>query len=427
MSTYCVKAMKIMFKKSRWRRRSWRLTLMGFLRGRKRAVKKFEGCKPGDIEKAEDMCSVNSSLRFSLGGSELDWELFSGETCVLPALEGLIIFKYCELNAATCNFSQDRVLGRGAHSCVYRGRLGFGKLIAVKSLDMNNKEACKIFCRELHISSNLKNRHVVPLLGFCIDSRGLFLVYKFISGGDLQYHLYDKKENSLSWSARLRVAIGIAKAVHYMHHGSKTCVVHRDIKPSNVLLSSRKTAKLCDFGLATQTLGPLVPFFCKTVSGTFGYLAPEYFEYGKVSEKTDIYAFGVVLLELLTGQKITSSARSFLNVEMPKEKLIDPQLKSCDKAKKKKKHKEVERLMRAAAVCLHPMESRRLCMSQILRILKGQEDSKLLQHAQLAMLNFDAEYIRRKEKETLMDHLRLAVVGMNLDGDSKMPDNGDDK
>ncbi|KAH9316643.1 hypothetical protein KI387_025270, partial [Taxus chinensis] len=294
-------------KATKKKKRSWRLVWMGFLSGRERAVRKLEGCIVGDKEKAKDLCSVNSSIRFGLSTSQLDWEVCNAGTNVLPPLEGLIIFKYDEILAATSNFSQDRVLGRGAHSCVYRGRLRFGRLIAVKCLDMSNKEACKVFCRELQIASGLINRHVVPLLGFCIDSRGLFLAYKFVSGGDLQYRLYDKKEKgSLSWSARLRVAIGIAKAVHYLHHGTQKCVVHRDIKPSNVLLSSRNTAKLCDFGLATQTLGPSVPYLCKTVSGTFGYLAPEYFECGKVSEKTDIYAFGVVLLELLTGQKITS-------------------------------------------------------------------------------------------------------------------------
>ncbi|RZS06159.1 hypothetical protein BHM03_00036775 [Ensete ventricosum] len=107
----------------------------------------------------------------------------------------------------------------------------------------------------------------------------------------------------LSWEVRYKVAMGIAHAVEYLHFGTDRCIIHRDIKPSNILLTSNKAPKLCDFGLATWTHGPSVPFLCKSVKGTFGYLAPEYFQHGKLSDKTDVYAFGVVLLELITGQK----------------------------------------------------------------------------------------------------------------------------
>ncbi|KAH9316648.1 hypothetical protein KI387_025275, partial [Taxus chinensis] len=430
-----------------------------------------KGCcynRPCDAENnTEDLCSVNSSFRFSFG-SQLDWEasnpgttvlllnlekglddnhgdsllvselerarIQSLERQILPAVEGLMRFEFEQIYAATSGFSQDGVLGRGAHSCVYRGRLMLGRLVAVKHLDKNDKEAGKAFCRELHIASSLKNRHVVPLLGFCIHPKGLFLVYKFISGGSLEYHLHEKKgKRCLSWPARLRVAIGIAKAVDYLHHGTHKCVVHRDIKPSNVLLSGRKTAKLCDFGLATWTMGPSVPFLCKTVKGTFGYLAPEYFQHGKVSEKTDIYAFGVVLLELLTGRKPIETmrpgadenlvlwGRPLLNGGMV-EKLVDPRLKSCLKAKQLK---QVDRMIRAAAVCLHPVESWRPCMSQIVRILQGQEDTGLIQHAHLTMLNVNADTTVGNEKENLKalkGHLALAMVGVDLDTEDEKPD-----
>ncbi|XP_021762536.1 probable serine/threonine-protein kinase PBL7 [Chenopodium quinoa] len=209
-----------------------------------------------------------------------------------------------------------RVMGRGALSYVFRGRVGFLRTaVAVKRLDKEDKENTKAFCRELMIVSSLERPNVVPLLGFCIDpEEGLFLVYKYVSSGSLERHLHGKKKSgkgfaSLSWSARYKVAVGIAEAIAYLHNGTEKCIVHRDINPSNIFLSSKKRPKLCDFGLATWTAAPSVPFLCKTVKGTFKYLAPEYFQHGKVTDKTDVYAFGVVLLEFITGRKPIESSR----------------------------------------------------------------------------------------------------------------------
>lgn len=395
------------------------------------------GCRPTvllvNLEKGLETPDCIDDIMASTNKSDVQWaRIQSLERHILPAVDGLTRFDYEEIRLATSDFSQDKVLGRGAHSCVYRGRMRFGKPIAVKRLDCDDKESDKAFCRELHIASSLKNRHVVPLLGYCIDRLGLFLVYKFISGGSLEYHLHEKRtkgKGSLSWSARFRVAVGIAKSVDYLHHGTQKCVLHRDIKPSNILLSSRKTAKLCDFGLATWTLGASVPFLCKSVKGTFGYLAPEYFQHGKVSEKTDIYAFGVVLLELLTGRKAIDTerpgvenlvlwARPLLYRGMAEE-LVDPQLRSSCNAK------QVTRMMRAAAVCLHPMESWRPCMSHILKILRGEEDTRLIQHARLTLLD-DMNGESEKNMKALQGHLALAMVGMDLDLDFANNNNDED-
>ncbi|CAI9110585.1 OLC1v1010638C1 [Oldenlandia corymbosa var. corymbosa] len=248
---------------------------------------------------------------------ELKWKrIESLERRISPIAHSLIRFSYAEIVAATRNFSKGRVLGRGALSYVFRGRVGFLRTaVAIKRLDKEDKEASKAFCRELMIASSLHNPYIVPLVGFCMDAEeGLYLVYKYVSGGSLERYLHEKRRGSkggpaLPWSVRYRVAVGIAEAISYLHNGTERCIVHRDIKPSNILLSSRKTPKLCDFGLATWTPAPSVPFLCKTVKGTFGYLAPEYFQHGKVSDKTDVYAFGVVLLELLTGRKPIESKR----------------------------------------------------------------------------------------------------------------------
>ncbi|KAG6392777.1 hypothetical protein SASPL_147003 [Salvia splendens] len=195
------------------------------------------------------------------------------------------------------------------------------RTVAIKRLESDDKESSKAFCRELMIASSLHNPHIVPLVEFCLDAEmGLFLVYKYVSGGSLErsfilaryYSVFVWKKRgcpALPWPVRYKVAVGIAEAIDYLLNGTERCVVHRDIKPSNILVSSKKTPKLCDFGLATWTPGPSVPFLCKMVKGTFGYLALEYFQHGKVSDKTDVYAFGVVLLELITGRKPIESSR----------------------------------------------------------------------------------------------------------------------
>ncbi|KAK9271952.1 hypothetical protein L1049_002319 [Liquidambar formosana] len=322
---------------------------------------------------------------------ELKWRrIESLERSISPVANTLVRFSYGEIVSATRNFSKGRVLGRGALSCVFRGRVGFLRTaVAIKRLDKEDKESAKAFCRELMIASSLQNPNVVPLVGFCIDpEEGLFLVYKYVSGGSLERHLHEKKRgvkgcSSLPWSVRYKVAIGIAEAIAYLHNGTERCVVHRDIKPSNILLSSKKTPKLCDFGLATWTSAPSVPFLCKTVKGTFGYLAPEYFQHGKVSDKTDVYAFGVVLLELITGRKPIEGKRppgeeNLVLWAKPLmqpgkeaiEELLDPRLKLTPR-----KSIQVARMVQAAAACINSEESRRPSIDGIIAILRGEDET----------------------------------------------------
>ncbi|KAJ1376388.1 Serine/threonine-protein kinase, active site [Sesbania bispinosa] len=322
--------------------------------------------------------------------SIMKWrKMESLERCISPVANTLIRFNYDEILSATRNFSKGRVLGRGGLSCVFRGKVGFFRTsVAIKRLKNDDKECAKAFCRELMIASSLQNPNVVPLVGFCIDSEeGLFLVYKYVSGGSLEHHLHGKKKSlkgglPLPWSVRYKVAVGITEAVAYLHNGTERCVVHRDIKPSNILLSSKKIPKLCDFGLASWTSAPSVPFLCKTVKGTFGYLAPEYFQHGKVSDKTDVYALGVVLLELITGRKPIEAKRPpgeenlilWAKPLLKKgkgaiEELLDPQLKYSLRYSD-----QMARMIDAAAACVTNEESRRPGIHEILAILKGEQE-----------------------------------------------------
>ncbi|KAL3844923.1 hypothetical protein ACJIZ3_002326 [Penstemon smallii] len=357
---------------------------------------RFSFCSQVELESMtvnnNDNCSatvlivnLDNGLLNDSKSRELNWRrIESLERSISPVAHSLIRFTYQEILSATRKFSKGRVLGRGALSCVFKGRVGFLRTtVAIKRLDREDRESSKAFCRELMIASSLHNPRIVPLVGFCIDAEeGLFLVYKHVSGGSLERILHDKKRGVKSnlafpWSARYKVALGIAEAIEYLHNGTERCVVHRDIKPSNILLSSKKTPKLCDFGLATWTHAPSVPFLCKTVKGTFGYLAPEYFQHGKVSDKTDIYAFGVVLLELITGRKPIEPKRGPgeenlvvwvepLLRQGDVEKLIDPLPKFTEK-----NMNHISRMVQAAAACISNEESHRPEMSEIITVLRG--------------------------------------------------------
>ncbi|GAV90810.1 Pkinase domain-containing protein [Cephalotus follicularis] len=364
------------------------------------------------------------------GAQELKWRrIESLERTISPVVNSLIRFSYGEILAATRNFSKGRVLGRGALSFVFRGRIGvFRSAVAIKKLDKEDKESPKAFCRELMIASSLHNRNIVPLVGFCIDpEEGLFLIYKYVSGGSLEHHLHEKRRgvkgcSTLPWSVRYKVAFGIAEAVAYLHNGTERCVVHRDIKPSNILLSSKKTPKLCDFGLATWTSAPSVPFLCKTVKGTFGYLAPEYFQHGKVSNKTDVYAFGVVLLELITGRKPIDAkrppgeenlvlwAKPLLNKGRGAiEELLDPRIKCTTK-----NSTEIGCMIQAAAACISIEESRRPAIDEIIAILRGQEEPM---YSIRKKSNFsgiiDCYPQLQQTKSEMKSHLALAMLGVS--------------
>lgn len=361
---------------------------------------------------------------------ELRWRrMESLERSISPVVHSLVRFSYAQILSATHNFSKGRVLGRGALSCVFRGRLGYLRAsVAIKWLDKEDKESSKAFCRELMIASSLHHPNIVPLVGFCIDpEEGLFLVYKYVSGGSLERYLHEKKRGikggpSLPCSVRYKVAVGIAEAIGYLHNGTERCVVHRDIKPSNILLSSKRTPKLCDFGLATWTAAPSVPFLCKTVKGTFGYLAPEYFQHGKVSNKTDVYAYGVVLLELISGRKpiearrgpgeenLVAWAKPLLQ-EGAIEKLIDPHLILTSK-----NSNQIARMVQAAAACISNEESRRPNIDEIITIMQGKACTYVnKKKSTFATSAFGVELNSQlqRTKSEMKSHLALAMLGVS--------------
>ncbi|XP_060675213.1 L-type lectin-domain containing receptor kinase IX.1-like [Ziziphus jujuba] len=211
-------------------------------------------------------------------------------------------FSYGELASATSNFSNARKLGEGGFGAVYRGYLiDLDITVAVKKISRGSRQGKKEYITEVKVISSLRHRNLVQLIGWCHERGEFLLAYEFMPNGSLDTHLF-RKRNSLNWSVRYKISIGLASALLYLHEEWEQCVVHRDIKSSNVMLDSNLNVKLGDFGLARLMDHELGPQTTGLV-GTLGYLAPEYISTGRASRESDVYSFGVVCLEIATGRK----------------------------------------------------------------------------------------------------------------------------
>lgn len=211
------------------------------------------------------------------------------------------------LRQVTGNFSEDNILGRGGFGVVYKGELHDGTKIAVKRMESVavGTKGLNEFQAEIAVLTKVRHRHLVALLGYCINGNERLLVYEYMPQGTLTQHLFDWGENGcapLTWLQRVAIALDVARGVEYLHSLAQQSFIHRDLKPSNILLGDDMRAKVADFGLVKNA--PDGKYSVETrLAGTFGYLAPEYAATGRVTTKVDVYAFGVVLMELITGRR----------------------------------------------------------------------------------------------------------------------------
>ncbi|KAE8682834.1 Proline-rich receptor-like protein kinase PERK7 [Hibiscus syriacus] len=300
----------------------------------------------------------------SSGGSGSNYS--GSETSLPPPSPGIALgflkstFTYEELARATDCFSDANLLGQGGFGYVHRGVLPNGKQVAVKQLKAGSGQGEREFQAEVEIISRVHHKHLVSLVGYCISGTTRMLVYEFVPNNTLEFHLHGKGRLTMDWPTRMRIAIGSAKGLAYLHEDCHPKIIHRDIKASNILLDYKFEAKVADFGLAKFSsdfnthVSTRVMVLLVSLSR---YLAPEYASSGKLTDKSDVFSFGVMLLELITGHRPVGSsymedslvewARPLLTRALDDgnfDSLADPKLQ------KEYNHNEMTRMVACAAI-----------------------------------------------------------------------------
>ncbi|KQJ84643.1 cold-responsive protein kinase 1 isoform X1 [Brachypodium distachyon] len=218
------------------------------------------------------------------------------------------VFSYNELRKATQDFSGANKIGEGGFGSVFRGMLKDGTLVAVKVLSATSRQGVREFLTELTAISDIKHENLVTLVGCCAEGSHRILVYNYLEKNSLSQTLLGSSYSNIqfNWRARVKIAVGVARGLAFLHEEIRPPIIHRDIKASNILLDKDLTPKISDFGLA-RLLPPNATHVSTRVAGTLGYLAPEYAIRGQVTKKSDIYSFGVLLLEIVSGRCNTNT------------------------------------------------------------------------------------------------------------------------
>ncbi|XP_030523655.1 probable receptor-like serine/threonine-protein kinase At5g57670 [Rhodamnia argentea] len=288
-------------------------------------------------------------------------------------------FSHEKILNATNNFHPDNMVGQGGFSEVYRGNLSNGQVIAVKRLakDNNDENKEREFLMELGTIGHVSHPNTASLVGYCVEN-GLYLVFNFSENGNLASALHGKATESLEWPIRYRIALGVARGLHYLHKCCKHRIIHRDIKASNILLGPDYEPQITDFGLAKWLPNKWTHHAVIPIEGTFGYIAPEYFMHGIVDEKTDVFAFGVLLLEIVTGRRpVNSSKQNILLWAMPLmeygniAELADPKMEG------KYDSDQLHKVVLTASYCVRQSSLLRPTMSEVLELLTNGLDSDI--------------------------------------------------
>ncbi|GLT83122.1 hypothetical protein SLE2022_014310 [Rubroshorea leprosula] len=219
----------------------------------------------------------------------------------------LPFFDLRTIAAATNNFSPDNKLGEGGFGPVYKGVLFNGKEIAIKRLSKYSGQGIEEFKNEIMLIAKLQHRNLVRIIGCCIEEEEKMLIYEYLPNKSLDSFIFvETKKSLLDWRKRFEIICGIARGILYLHHDSRLRIIHRDLKASNILLDASMNPKISDFGMARIFGGDQIEGNTKRVVGTYGYMSPEYAMEGLFSIKSDVYSFGVLLLEIISGRKISS-------------------------------------------------------------------------------------------------------------------------
>ncbi|XP_050237649.1 serine/threonine-protein kinase PBL34-like isoform X1 [Mercurialis annua] len=294
-------------------------------------------------------------------------------------------FTFNDLKLATRNFRPESLLGEGGFGCVFKGWIeengtapvkpGTGLTVAVKTLNHDGLQGHKEWLAEVNYLGDLVHPNLVKLIGYCIEDDQRLLVYEFMPRGSLENHLF-RRSLPLPWSIRMKIALGAAKGLAFLHEEAERPVIYRDFKTSNILLDADYNAKLSDFGLAKDGPEGDKTHVSTRVMGTYGYAAPEYVMTGHLTSRSDVYSFGVVLLEMLTGRRsmdknrpigehnLVEWARPHLGERRRFYRLIDPRLEGHFSIKGAQKAAQL------AAHCLSRDPKTRPLMSEVVEVLK---------------------------------------------------------
>ncbi|XP_038708695.1 BRASSINOSTEROID INSENSITIVE 1-associated receptor kinase 1-like [Tripterygium wilfordii] len=289
-------------------------------------------------------------------------------------------FSLRELQVATDAFSNKNILGRGGFGKVYKGRLADGSLVAVKRLKEERTQGGELqFQTEVEMISMAVHRNLLRLRGFCMTPTERLLVYPYMANGSVASCLRDRPESQapLAWPARQQIALGAARGLAYLHDHCDPKIIHRDVKAANILLDEEFEAVVGDFGLA-KLMDYKDTHVTTAVRGTIGHIAPEYLSTGKSSEKTDVFGYGVMLLELITGQRAFDLARlanddDVMLLDWVKGLLKDKKLEMLVDADLQGNYidEEVEQLIQVALLCTQSSAMERPKMSDVVRMLEG--------------------------------------------------------
>ncbi|KAK4786951.1 hypothetical protein SAY86_010784 [Trapa natans] len=313
-------------------------------------------------------------------------------------------FTLRDLELATNRFSSGNVLGEGGYGVVYKGTLINGTEVAVKRLLNNLGQAEKEFRAEVETIGHARHKNLVRLLGYCIEGTQRMLVYEYANNGNLEQWLHGSVHQNamLTWEARMKVIFGTAKALAYLHEAIEPKVIHRDIKSSNILIDDEFNAKVSDFGLA-KLLDSGESHITTRVMGTFGYVAPEYANSGLLNEKSDIYSFGVLLLEAITGRDPVDYGRPANEVNLVEwlkmmvaskraEDVMDPNLEV------KPSTRVLKRVLLVALRCVDPEADKRPKMTQVVRMLEADDHPYLedLRHRKSPISSLEIELVKNE-------------------------------
>ncbi|XP_034215779.1 LRR receptor-like serine/threonine-protein kinase FEI 1 isoform X2 [Prunus dulcis] len=293
----------------------------------------------------------------------------------LITFHGDMPYPSCEIIEKLESLDEEDVVGSGGFGTVYRMVMNDCGTFAVKRIDRSREGCDQVFERELEILGSIKHINLVNLRGYCRLPTSKLLIYDYLAMGSLDGFLHEQglEERPLNWNARLRIALGSARGIAYLHHDCSPKIVHRDIKSSNILLDENLEPRVSDFGLA-KLLVDEDAHVTTVVAGTFGYLAPEYLQSGRATQKSDVYSFGVLLLELVTGKRPTDptfvkrglNVVGWMNTLLRENRLHDLVDKRCTDADSE----TVEAILEIAARCTDANPDDRPSMNQVLQLLE---------------------------------------------------------